>query len=370
MALVLMQSAVYGPFPSPVLPPRTFQHTPANTEPIRIGLLIPDSLKTNAEKSARMAIDEFNEKGGLQDRRLQLVVRSTEGPWGAGSKESVGLVYEDHVSVILGALDGRNGHLAEQVAAKSQLTYLETLATESTLSQAFVPYFMRCIPNDDQQARAILKLADRQGGGNLAVLSDSRYDNYHAARSFQRIAALENWEKPWILTIPDSGTPVDLLLDQMRERDIRHLVIPFRTGLTRELLRSINDQLPGVNIYGTLTFIADLQPETRAPDELEGMFVIFPGILQTNEGKAFQERFEERYGNRPTLSCAYTYDGTAMILQAIRRAGADREAIRETLGTMKEFTGVTGPITFDDKGNRAGPIRFMRITRGIPVPVH
>ena len=34
--------------------------------------------------------------------------------WGAGSKESVSLVYEDQVCAIIGTLDGRNGHLAEQ----------------------------------------------------------------------------------------------------------------------------------------------------------------------------------------------------------------------------------------------------------------
>ena len=90
------------------------------------------------------------------------MIRTAEGFWGAGSKESVGLVYEDNVRAIIGALDGRNGHLAEQVATKSHLTYIETYATEPTLSQAFVPWFMRVVPNDNQQSAIILDQIQRE----------------------------------------------------------------------------------------------------------------------------------------------------------------------------------------------------------------
>ncbi len=83
-----------------------------------------------------------NERGGFNGSPFKLVVRTTEGPWGAGSKESVGLVYEDEVRAIVGSLDGRNAHLAEQVVAKSHLVYMETKATDPTLSQAYVPWFL------------------------------------------------------------------------------------------------------------------------------------------------------------------------------------------------------------------------------------
>ena len=119
---------------------------------ISIGLLLPDQSYSNVAAAARLAIEEANKNGGYMQREFELVIRTAEGFWGAGSKESVGLVYEDHVRAIIGHLDGRNGHLAEQVATKSHLAYIETFATEPTLSQAFVPWFMRVVPNDNQQS--------------------------------------------------------------------------------------------------------------------------------------------------------------------------------------------------------------------------
>ena len=104
-----------------------------------IGLLVPDRSHAGVIQAAELAIANANHT--ITGRAVfKLAVRTTEGPWGAGSKESVGLVYEDESRVMIGSLDGRNGHLAEQVATKSPLTYMETFATEPTLSQAFVPF--------------------------------------------------------------------------------------------------------------------------------------------------------------------------------------------------------------------------------------
>lgn len=342
-------------------------HPPVQSQTINIGLLIPDSNQTAAVESVRLAIDEANEEGGIDGTLLRLVIRSTEGPWGAGSKESVNLVYEDGVSVIIGALDGRNGHLAEQVATKSHLTYLETVATESTLSQAFVPYFMRCVPSDDQQARTILNMVGQNGGGTLAILSNEQYDNLNAARSFDRIAKLEQRPTPLILDMDPTGPPLDQLLGELRKNGVKHLVFPFKTDLSLQLLNELRQSAPDIKVYGTLRFIADLVPGDPVWKELEGMSILSTGLFQSPEGVAFRKKFEERTGHPPTISSAYIYDGTSMVLEAIRRAGTDREAIKDTLAAMKDYGGVTGNITFDEMGNRRGPLRLIRVTKGDPV---
>ncbi len=67
------------------------------------------------------------------------------------------MVFEDEVVAIMGSLDGRNAHLAEQVATKTRIAFLSSWATDMTLSQAFVPWYFRCIPNDQQQASSLIE---------------------------------------------------------------------------------------------------------------------------------------------------------------------------------------------------------------------
>jgi len=124
----------------------------SQTTTLNIGLLIPDQKSIAAKQGAQLAIAHANQYGGFSGKKFQLVTRSVEGLWGAGSLQSVNLIFDNHVLAIIGSLDGRNAHLAEQVATKTKITYIETFATDMTLSYAFVPWFFRVVQDDRHQA--------------------------------------------------------------------------------------------------------------------------------------------------------------------------------------------------------------------------
>jgi branched-chain amino acid transport system substrate-binding protein len=341
----------------------------AQENEIRIGFLVPDSTQTDLILAARLAVEEANAGVIPEGELFRLVVRSTEGPWGAGSKESVRLVYEDSVLVIVGALDGRNGHLAEQVATKSHLAYLETRAMESTLSQAFVPWFLRCVPNDDQQARALLALISEHGGGTVAVLSDEQYDHHNAAESFRRIAAMDQVKAPVILEEGEWLTETGTLIETLNRTGARHLVIPFQTQATLQLIRTLRNELPHLQLYGTLGFITGMVPAGADWNAMEGMVLISPGEMRSGGWVRFQQRYFERSGHTPTIAAAYVYDGISLVIRAIGQSGRDRETLRTFLPSFSDPGGVTGPVAFDGSGNRSGSIRFIQIRSGIPAPL-
>ena len=113
---------------------------PADT--IKIGLLIPDKQSLAAKDGAELAIQAANVKEQAGDHYYKLEVRDMEGPWGTGSKVMVDLVFNAKVWAVLGSVNGRNSHLAEQVSAKSHVVFLNALSGDPTLSQAFVPWEM------------------------------------------------------------------------------------------------------------------------------------------------------------------------------------------------------------------------------------
>jgi len=321
-------------------------------EPFSIGLLIPDRSYTSVINAAQKAIDEANQQGAHGDHPFKLIIRTTEGPWGAGSKQSVNLVYEDNVLAILGSLDGRNAHLAEQVAAKSHLVYLETRATDPTLSQAYVPWFFRIVPNDDQQSRALLEMTKRNGDGHKAILSQDQYDTRYAVKSFIKYAALDNGMSPLILQADSSEQDNIDLIDQLKQAQIKHLVIPFYSKSSLELISQIRGEIPTLCLYGTLAFCAELEEKDLSRKGLQGMTLIHSYAPEMNKGQ-----FKDLYA-------LYAYEGVLLIVNAIEKAGNDRESIKETLYTVKFTEGISGPVEFDDMGNRTGVLRFSKINKG------
>jgi len=322
--------------------------------PIAIGLLLPDRSSPDIIEAAELAIDRANASRGQMNREFSLVVRTTEGFWGAGSKESVSLVYDDQVCAIIGSLDGRNGHLAEQVAAKSHLTYIETYATEPTLSQAFVPWFMRVVPNDNQQAASIIHQINRAGGGKIAVLTRDNYDTGFAVRSLTKAMAREYGVPPLVIRMDSKPVQQKQVIEKILDSGIANLVIPFDAPYMEELIPSLKKADPELKIYGTLHFIMDAQ-ERNAPWNLyEGVYLVTPDSGDNTVGLLSH--------NRP----AYVSDAVDLVINAIRHAGTEPQAITDYI-TGSEYRGAaTGPISFDDMGNRLGDPALCRIENGIP----
>lgn len=323
-------------------------------EPIAIGLLLPDLSHTKVISAAELAIDRANAAGGYMNREFKLVIRTAEGFWGAGSKESVSLVYEDQVRAIIGSLDGRNGHLAEQVATKSHLTYIETYATEPTLSQAFVPWFVRVVPNDNQQSLTILKQIAKEGGGKIGILSKETYDTRYAVKSLTKAAAGETGMPPLILDLDTTSNIQDDVLEKILGNNINHLVIPLDALYLKDLIKTLGKEKPELKIYGTLHFSIGLENRKDAWDSYEGIYMVSPHLDR------------DKYSALPNSQSAYMYDAVNLVINAIEQVGTEREAITDYISKSDYSKGVTGSISFDELGNRQGASTLIRIQNGVP----
>ena len=326
---------------------------PVRADEIVIGLLLPDHSHNDVIHAAEFAIRQANTSGTYGNLKFTLAVRYAEGFWGAGSKESVSLVYEDHVCAIIGALDGRNGHLAEQVATKSHLSYIETFATEPTLSQAFVPWFKRVVPNDNQQAEILLDQIERDGGGRICILTQESYDTRFAERSLTKAAARGNGRSPQILSLDTTGYDREALVRQISECDPDCLVIPFDASFMEDLLASLRTARPSMKIYGTLHFA--MGAELRGPwQDYEGVCMIYPRLPGDPPAALADSR------------SAYLSDAFRLVMHAAYRTGTQREAISDFISETPFSEGITGSISFDELGNRQDACSLIRIQNGKP----
>ena len=164
---------------------QSIRKTEGNDKTVKIGLLVPDSTSKAARYGAELAIMKANEKGGFKGKPFQLVVKSMEGPWGTGSKQAVDLIFKENVCALMGSHDGRNAHLVEQVTAKTRKVFLSAWAGDPTLTQAFVPWYFSCVPNDNQQSDAFIEeIYNKRKTTKIAVVSDNSYDSKLALASF------------------------------------------------------------------------------------------------------------------------------------------------------------------------------------------
>jgi len=336
---------------------------------IKIGLLIQNNKSLAARHGTELAIRNANEMGDLKGRKFQVVVRSMEGTWGTGSKEAVKLIFDEGVIAIIGSHDGRNAHLVEQVTAKAHLTFVSAWASDPTLSQAFVPWFFNCVPNDLQQASSLIEeIYHKSNITKVAIVSDISYDSNIAVKSFLKKTKEEGISEPIQYSSENSETEINELLDKINKEDPKCIILFGQPDYSLKFTRLMRLKKMKQTVYGSLFSFSEKGSSDQDFMQNDKIVLVSSEFFLRTKGKTFQEEFERVYGKKPTEAAAYAFDATNLIIEAIRNADADRSKIQSELAKI-HYEGVTGLIQFDDKGNRRGDAGLIEMTNGIPIVV-
>lgn len=341
----------------------------AGSQPIKIGLLIQDSNYTSAIRGAELAVRLANKNGGLNSRQFQLAVRSMEGPWGTGSKQAVNLIFEEKVWALLGSHDGRNAHLVEQAATKSTVVFVSAWSGDPTLSQAFVPWFFNCVPNDLQQAAALIEeIFYKRRISKVAVISENDYDSKQSLNNFLKEIKQQKKADPMLFLYENYSGDLNGMLDRINRAGIDCIILYCKPIVSYKIFKQIRQKEMDQSVFGSLYLLNEDELSFNKLQDYNNALLVPSGNWSDSKSSVFKEEYEKFCGRAPGVIAAYAFDGMNLLIEAIRNAGApDREKIQKALKRI-EYEGVTGIIKFDDKGNRSGIPVITKTRNGIPVP--
>jgi ABC-type branched-subunit amino acid transport system substrate-binding protein len=134
------------------------------------------------------------------------------------------------------------------------------------------------------------------------------------------------------------------------------------------IITQLRERKMNQSVFGSLSLLDENEIPGQDMKYYENVVLISPGNLSGSKGLAFREEFQKTYGKLPGAVAAYSFDGMNLLIEAIRKAGPDRENIQKALSKI-HFEGVTGLIQFDDKGKRMGTPGLIEIKNGVPVTV-
>jgi branched-chain amino acid transport system substrate-binding protein len=346
-------------FVQPVL---ASNYSEKETDTVKIGLLIPDVNSIAAKQGAELALK--SNKNLANNLFFKLEVRTMEGPWGTGSKQAVDLIFDEKVVALLGSHDGRNAHLVEQVAAKARVIFVSAWSGDPTLSEAYVPWFYNCVPNDLQQADALIdEIYNLRKFSSVALVSDSGYDSKLAAASFIRRIKVAGLIEPLRIIFNDSRPDFSDIQTQLLKNKIKCLVFIGHPPSSLKFTGMLQKNKINLPVFVSLSFTGEHSFTKQELNDLENVTFISPACYSSQKGKAFIEEFMNQYGYQPGPVAAYAYDAMNIIIRAITDTGTDRESLQKYLSGIR-YEGVTGIIQFDTRGNRTGKVHLAGIRNG------
>lgn len=212
--------------------------------------------------------------------------------------------------------------------------------------------YARLMPSDAGQAVAAANWSVASGVGPVYVLSDGSLYSDSLARVFanqeaklgKRVAGRQvidplNME-PGVMLIKRSGADAVFFA-------------PGSTDNAIHVAKALKDiPLPG-GVYSSDTALSDRFLED-AGSSGAGWHVVFngtPEILASAKADRFRSDFGRKYGEPPTQLAGNAYDLTNLVIDAVAAgAGRNRDAVRRSVLSTRQYDGVNGRISFDELG--------------------
>jgi branched-chain amino acid transport system substrate-binding protein len=318
----------------------------------------------SAQNGVLMAAAQINQDGGINGRRIDVVLEDDRGSPEEAARKTAKLIDQDKVvAIIAGGVSG-NSRAAAPKAQSSRIPLISPSSTDPAVTQAGDYIFRTCFVDSFQgevmanfaantlKARkaAILfdfnspygrglteffELSFRKLGGEIVKLSYTQGDADFKGQ-LSSIKAAE----PDVIYIPGYYGEVARIAKQARALGLEQPLLGGDGWDAPELWQLGGDALNGS--YITTHYSVD-DPS--------------PGI------QTFVQDYKLRYQNLvPDAHAALAYDATRLLFAAIKRAGTtDRVQLREALAQTKDFDGVTGLISIDAQRNAVKPAVVLKL---------
>lgn len=341
--------------------------TATNLAELRIGWFGPTDDATNRAAgdlwwAAQFAVAEANAASSSTSALpVRLVSRWAVDPWATGVSQLARMIYDEQPLALLGSIDSAATHLAEQVAAKSNLPLISPVATDPSITLAGVAWMFACAPSDRAVAHALVDdlLAQLQEPtARVALLSATDHESRMLAREVIRELTRRQHPPAFQFTVPAGAANDRRPLEALAQAHADVVIVLTPAADAARLLRQLRQPAattgtpqPPRLIYGGPA-LARAEFQRLAETSANG--VRCPRLtqpdLQNPRAARFQERFTAERGHVPDDPAWLTYDSTRLLLEAIRNAGPNRAAIRSALVEMTPWSGTAGAIRFDGTG--------------------
>ena len=302
-----------------------------------------------------MAVDEINQGGGIDGRRIDVVIEDDGGSPERAASLAGKLIDEDKIVAIIAGGTSGNSRAAAPKAQSAKIPLISSSATDPAVTQVGDYIFRACFV-DAFQGEVMARFASNSlKAKKAAILFDfnspySRGLTDYFELSFSKLGGSIVGK----LTYTQGDVDFKGQLSTIKQAEPDVIYIPGYYGdvaliAKQARLAGLNQPLLGGDGWDA--------PELwqLGGDSLNGSFITthYSADDPSPPIQKFVHEYKQRYGNlQPDAHAALAYDAMRVLADAITRAhSTDPAKLREALAQTKDFLGMTGVISIDPNRN-------------------
>ncbi|HNW78383.1 MAG TPA: branched-chain amino acid ABC transporter substrate-binding protein [Candidatus Competibacteraceae bacterium] len=336
-------------------------------ETIKIGLMAPltgswASEGQGMKKIVELLAEQQNAKGGVQGRKITVVSEDDGGDPRTASLAAQRLTTQG-VAAVIGTYGSAVTEASQAIYDEADIPQIANGSTAIRLTEKGFKKFFRTAPRDDEQGRMAAQTIAKLGFRKVAILHDST--SYAKGLADEANALLKKQQGTEVVFF-DALTPgerdYNAILTKLKGANPEVVLFTGyypEAGLLMRQKKAMGWSVPFIG--GDATNNADLV-KIAGKEAAAGFYFLSPPQpqdLDTPEAKAFLADYQKKYNELPpSIWAVLAGDGFRVAVAAIGGAkSTDGAKIAQYLHQdLKNFSGLSGPIAFDAKGDREGEV--------------
>jgi len=306
------------------------------------------------ENGARLAVDEANAAKITIDgkqARFVLVAEDDQADPKVGTTVAQKLV-DARVNGVVGHLNSGVSIPASSVYNQAGIPMISGSSTNPQLTEQGFKGIFRVVGRDDQQGPAVASyLASDRKPKLVAVIDDATAYGEGIANEVEKTLKAAN-----IKVLPrekgtDKTTDWKAVLTKLRGQNPDAVFYGGMDATGGPLIKQGRELgIKAVFAFGDGACTDKMRE--LAGDAAEGLLCSQAGIPPQAASKKFLDAYKAKFNVDPILYAPFTYDAANLLIEAMKKANsADPAKYLPELQKLS-FTGSTGAIGFDDKGDR------------------
>ena len=306
------------------------------------------------ENGARLAVEQANDakiKIDGKDAKFVLVAEDDQADPKVGTTVAQKLV-DAKVAGVVGHLNSGVSIPASDIYNKGGIPVISGSATNPKLTEQGIKVQFRVVARDDQQGPAVANfLAANNKPKLVAVIDDATAYGEGLANEVEKQLKASN-----IKVLPrekgtDKTTDWKAILTKLKGRNPDAVFYGGMDATGGPMLKQGRE----LGIKAVFSFgdgaCTDEMPKL-AGAAADGLICSQAGIPPQASDKKFLDAYKKKFNVDPIIYSPFTYDAANLLIEAMKKANSADPAKYLPELAKSDFTGATGKISFDAKGDR------------------
>jgi branched-chain amino acid transport system substrate-binding protein len=328
----------------------------AASEPIKIGAIFDYTgpiafLGDPEEKTARMLAEKINLAGGINGRKIELIIKDAQASPEKAIAFANQLIEEEKVLAIIGPTSSGTSLAIKEICEEGKTLLLSCAAAEA-ISEP-VASFVFTTPQQDRYAcELILKTMNDLGIKKIGLVAEGTGFGNGGKEQFAKYAPQYGIEVVIAESYSVKDTDFTALLNKVKGTGVQALVnwavFPAQSIIPKNMKQiGFNVPLFHSHGFGNIKYV-----ETIGEEASEG--ILFPcgkllavaELTDTDPQKkllaGYKKDYEATYQEAVSTFGGHAYDAFMILLTAIKAVGTDQEKVRAYIENLTNHPGTAG----------------------------